>query len=245
MGLEILARLRRRSEYVKMLARNAELLGLRSPEFVRPNETVRLYGSSVAWIRVPSGAGSGFAIEPDQVATNRHVVLDPATGKAFSPSQVTIVSLQGEFPVKSIYVSNSSSDDVAILEMQSRDKLLPIRLGFAELIEVGERILTIGFPAPGAGGFQENLYCNTGLVNRIRQIEHCSDRVLEVSIELQGGISGAPILNELGEVMGLVTFAQVRGRPGPTGQIHLERSFFAIPVSVLHRLVVEKAGSVG
>jgi molecular chaperone DnaK len=240
LGLEILARLRRRGEYAAVLRKHAELLGVQSPDFVRPNETVRLYVSSVAWIRVPSGAGSGFAIGPSQVATNRHVIIDPATGKPLLPSQVTIVSLHGETRVRSIHLSKTSGDDVAILDLESQDGLVPLRLGFAELVEVGERIVTIGFPAPGAGGFQENLFCNTGLVNRIRPSEQCSERVLEVSIELQGGISGAPILNELGEVVGMVTFAQMRGRAVLGGQIHFERSFFAIPVSVLRRVVAER-----
>jgi hypothetical protein len=30
--------------------------------------------------------------------------------------------------------------------------------------------MTIGFPAPEMGGFEENLYCNTGLINRVRSI---------------------------------------------------------------------------
>lgn len=121
--------------------------------------------------------------------------------------------------------------------------VVPLRLGFSELVEVGERIMTIGFPAPGSGGFEENLYCNAGLINRIRQSEFCSDRVLEVSIELQGGISGAPILNELGEVVGLLTFTVQRKRAAEGGHTHVERSFYAIPVEVLRRLRLEARGS--
>jgi molecular chaperone DnaK len=115
-------------------------------------------------------------------------------------------------------------------------KLVPFNIGYSELVEVGERILTLGFPAAHAGAFEENLYCNVGLVNRIRPSEFCSERVLEVSIELQGGISGAPVLNEMGEVVGLVTFTLTKTQRNQEGQMHFERSFHAIPVELLRRL---------
>jgi len=76
-------------------------------------------------------------------------------------------------------------------------------------------------------------------VNRIRSSELCSERVLEVSLELQGGISGAPILNEMGEVVGLVAFTQLRAQPIQGGHVQLDRSFYAIPVEVLRRLRTE------
>jgi molecular chaperone DnaK len=109
-------------------------------------------------------------------------------------------------------------------------------------VEVGERILTLGFPSPDLRGFEENLYCNTGLVNRIRQTEFCTERVLEISIELHGGISGAPILNEMGEVIGLITYSLERKHTTEDGYERTERSFCAIPVGVLRRLFDEIRG---
>jgi molecular chaperone DnaK len=96
--------------------------------------------------------------------------------------------------------------------------------------------MTLGFPSPLGSSFVENLYCNTGLINRIRKTELCSERVLEVSIELQGGISGAPILNEDGEVVGLLTFTTQWQRPAESGHTVIEHAFYAIPVEVLRRL---------
>lgn len=60
--------------------------------------------------------------------------------------------------------------------------------------------------------------------------------MLEVSIPLQGGISGAPILNQLGEVIGLLTFWTERRQALASGQIRNEQSFYAIPVGLLRRL---------
>ncbi len=243
LGLEILARQRRRQDYHQLFIEHDGLLNATKPDFVRLNESVRTFASSVVWIQQQSGNGSGFAVGPDEIATNRHVVTDPVTGKVAAPGELRVVSRHGLRRVASIHLPGTGGDDVAILTLADGAELRPLRLGFSELVEVGERIMTLGFPAPGAGGFEENLYCNAGLVNRIRPSETCSERVLEISVELQGGISGAPVLNELGEVVGLVTFVQMRAQALQSGQMHLERSFFAVPVEVLRRLRDESSAA--
>ncbi|MCY7320325.1 MAG: serine protease, partial [Phormidesmis sp. CAN_BIN36] len=217
-------------------------LNLHTPNFSSLNHAVRSYAPSVVWVQVQLAAsvvsGSGFAISPTQIATNRHVLLDETTGKCVAPESVQIITQQGTLQVVSIHLPTWGADDVAILQVQSA-YLTPLRLGFSELVEVGEPVMTLGFPAPELGGFEENLYCNTGLVNRIRQSHLCAERVLEVSIPLQGGISGAPILNQLGEVIGLLTFYVERGE-GRGGQLRDQRSFYAIPVELLRRLCLEQ-----
>lgn len=179
-------------------------------------------------------------IQAHHIATNRHVLIDETTGNCIAPEAIRVITSQGILQVVSIYLPSWGADDVAILQVQpDTSPLTPFRLGFSELVEVGERIMTIGFPDPESGGFAENLYCNTGLVNRIRPSSYCSQRVLEVSIPLQGGISGAPALNQLGEVIGLLTFSMERRQELAGGQTRHEQSFYAIPVELLRRLYKE------
>jgi molecular chaperone DnaK len=148
-----------------------------------------------------------------------------------------VITNSGRRRVSAVHVSKLTRDDVAILRLaEGEPDLRPLRLGFSEITELGERILTIGFPAPQDADYEENLYCNTGLVNRITKSDLCSERVIEVSIELHGGISGAPILNELGEVVGLLTFSRHLERVVDGGHKTTERSYYAIPVEVLRRL---------
>jgi molecular chaperone DnaK len=244
LGLEILARSRQREDYVAMLLEYANSLEVHCPDFERLNHSVRIYAASIVWIQVSLGdasaSGSGFAISPNQIATNRHVLMDDTTGDCVLPENLQVITDQGALQVLSIHLPSWGADDVAILQVQPDSApLMPLRLGFSELVEVGERIMTIGFPAPEREGFQENLYCNTGLVNRIRQSQFCTERVLEVSIPLQGGISGAPIFNQLGEVIGLLTFYTERRQESATGQARSEQSFYSIPVELLHRLQKE------
>ncbi|MEG4407037.1 Hsp70 family protein [Microcoleus sp. MON2_D5] len=239
--LEILARSRQHQAYAALLLDRAEELKVHSPDFENLNRAVSIYASSFVWIQVNLGglvaSGSGFAIGYSQVATNRHVLIDRVTGKCVAPEAICVVTKEGSCQVAAIHLPTWGADDVAILDLVSEHSpLVPLRLGFSELVEVGERIMTVGFPSPESGGFEENLYCNTGLVNRIRQNQFCTERVLEVSIQLQGGISGAPLLNRLGEVIGLLTFWTER-RPDPkSGQFYSEQSFYAIPVEILRRL---------
>ena len=64
----------------------------------------------------------------------------------------------------------------------------------------------------------------------------CSERVFEVNIELHGGISGAPILNVMGEVVGLVTYSETRSTMSSGVRVRMEQSFYAIPINVLRRM---------
>ncbi|OKH14879.1 molecular chaperone [Fischerella major NIES-592] len=244
LGLEILARVRQREAYTALLHENTVTLGVHQPDFTSLNHTVRIYTSSVVWIQVNLGnwatSGSGFVISSHYIATNRHVLIDETTGNCVAPHAIQVFTREGTLQVVSIHLPSWGADDVAILQVQpASNSLTPLRLGFSELVEVGEQIMTIGFPSPESGGFTENLYCNTGLINRVRPSSLCSERVLEVSIPLQGGISGAPILNQLGEVIGLLTFWLERRQESASRQIRSEQSFYAIPVELLRRLRAE------
>ncbi|MCT7993152.1 Hsp70 family protein [Laspinema olomoucense] len=241
LGLEIYARSRQLQDYHALLQAQAQPLGIHNPDFTNLNHSVQIYAASVACIQVNSpghtGNGSGFFIGGSRIATNRHVVVNETTGECVLPHTIQVMTQQGMLQVTSIQLPHWGPDDVAILHLKPTSvSLTPLRLGFSELVEVGERVLTLGFPAVYEGKFEENLYCNVGLINRIRPQSVCSDRVLEVSIPLQGGISGSPLLNQWGEVIGLLSFILEQKRQGPKGDTYSERSFYAIPVSVLRRL---------
>lgn len=244
LGLEILARARQREAYTALLLEHAATLDIQSADFENLNHAVQTYAASVVWLQVNLGgrvvSGSGFVVQAHHIATNRHVLIDETTGNCVAPEAVQVITREGILQVVSIHLPSWGTDDVAILQVQpDTSPLTPFRLGFSELVEVGERIMTIGFPDPESGEFAENLYCNTGLVNRIRPSSYCSQRVLEVSIPLQGGISGAPALNQLGEVIGLLTFSMERRQELASGQTRHEQSFYAIPVELLRRLCKE------
>jgi molecular chaperone DnaK len=240
LGLEVFARRRDRDGYGALLSDHAELVGVEKPDFARLNQSVRIYSDSVVLVQCETAAGqnsgTGFAIGRREIATNRHVVL-AADSRLAAPEKISVITSRGRCSIGAVRVPRDTHDDVAILRLtEAEPDLRPLRLGFSDLVELGERILTIGFPAPRDSDHKENLYCNSGLVNRIIKSELCSERVIEVSIELHGGISGAPILNEFGEVIGLLTFSLQWERVAEGGHRATERSHYAIPVEILRRL---------
>jgi molecular chaperone DnaK len=238
LGLKILAALRKKDEYNGLLGEHLEALNVHVPNFSGLNHTVRQLRPSVVWVQVIDGSGSGFAIGPNLIATNRHVVVNK-DGKAHDPSHLRVLTTMGPLPVVSVHLSQYPQDDVAILRLADGVTLAPLRLGFSELVEVGERVIALGFPAPEDGGFEENLHLGSGLVNRIRAMEaHCSERVFELSLDLKGGISGAPVINEQGEVIGLATFAIYRPEKVlDDGQVTVGKASYAVPVNLLRKLM--------
>jgi molecular chaperone DnaK len=240
LGLEVFARRHDRGGYDALLREHAETLGVELPDFTRLNQSVRKYAGSVVMVQCETAgvrsSGTGFVIRSREIATNLHVIAAP-DGHPVIPEAVSVITSGGRRRISAIRTPGGTRDDVAILRLgEGEPELRPLRRGFSDLVELGERILTVGFPAPRDSDYQENLYCNAGLVNRITKSDLCSERVIEVSIELHGGISGAPILNEFGEVIGLLTFTLQWERVADGGHKATERSHYAIPVEILRRL---------
>ncbi|TVR11379.1 MAG: molecular chaperone [Phormidium sp. GEM2.Bin31] len=244
LGLEILARSRQREPYLAQLEEFASLLDLHRPDWQNLNQTVRTYGSSVVCIQARLGeqlaSVSGFVIGPHLIATNRRIVMEP-DGRGQLPTQrLSVITAQDRLTVKSVHLPTWGEDDLAILEVHpSSMTLKPLRLGFSELVEVGERIFTLGFPALESHQFEDNLYCNLGLINRIRPSEHCSEWILEVSVPLQEGIGGAPIFNQWGEVIGMLTLGMMGSQPLGHGGGGSGPSVDALPIQLLRRLFGE------
>jgi S1-C subfamily serine protease len=70
---------------------------------------------------------------------------------------------------------------------------------------VGERVLAIGFPVPGSSLHGENIYISRGIVNSLRKVDASSERVIFIDAKIGSGMSGGPLFNDLGEVVGIVT----------------------------------------
>ncbi|MDJ0511209.1 MAG: Hsp70 family protein [Crocosphaera sp.] len=238
LGLEIFARSRQREDYTKLLLEHHQSLVIHPPDLENLNNVIQSYSSSLVWIEVNLAGltinGTGFVISPHQIVTNRHLLIDEKTGNCVTSATIRVISQKGILKVTSIYLPSFGNDDLAILNLEEDSiNINPLRLGFSELVQVGERIIHLGFSSAQRNISTENIYCNTGFVNRIRPSKFCSERVLEVSITLQGEISASPVLNQWGEVIGLLTRDYHRGQ-SPT-----EQSFYGIPVNLLRRLCSE------
>lgn len=164
--------------------------------------------------------GSGFVVEGNLVVTNKHVVSQPN-------AEYTVIDRDGgEHAVTNIY--RDPANDLAILRVTDNANLTPIELGDSDKLKVGQSVIAIG---TALGEFRHTV--TTGVVSGLgRGIEAGSsfggfveqiDNVIQTDAAINPGNSGGPLLNSLGQVIGINTAVSAQG----------ENIGFAIPINVL------------
>ena len=142
------------------------------------------------------GIGSGFLINAEgDILTNNHVI----TG-----SRNVTVTLADKRQFKATVAGIDSRSDLAILHIQSDQKLPFLHLGNSDDILVGQKVLAIGNPF----GLEGTL--TTGIVSSLgRSLEGENGTPLEGLIQTDAAInpgnSGGPLLDSHGNVIGINT----------------------------------------
>lgn len=137
--------------------------------------------------------GTAWAITPRHLVTNYHVVKDTQNLRI-------VLAGQKEIPVKLLLQDENA--DLAILQVADNNfqlKPLPLTLTRPRL---GTMVFTIGFPHPNLLGTNPKL--TSGLISATSGIAD-DPRTLQVSVPVQSGNSGGPLLNMHGEVVGVIT----------------------------------------
>lgn len=172
---------------------------------------------------VKGNIGSGFAISENLVVTNKHVVSDTsATYSILTNDSKTYAVTE---------ISQDPLNDLAILRI-AKSELKPIELGDSTKLKLGQSVIAIGTPL---GEFTNTV--TTGIVSGLgRGITAGSplegyverlDNVIQTDAAINPGNSGGPLLNTLGEVIGVNTAVSQSS----------ENIGFAIPVNVVKELV--------
>ncbi len=140
--------------------------------------------------------GSGFVIHPDgYILTNEHVVRRAGT---------VSVRLYGyRRPLMARVAWQDPHRDLAVIKIHPPFPLSPLRLGSSEATAVGEWVIAVGNPL----GLDHTV--TVGVVsgkNRPLRIANRSyDNVIQTDAAINPGNSGGPLINILGEVIGLNT----------------------------------------
>ena len=133
--------------------------------------------------RQPIGLGTGFFISGSQIVTNSHVVKDA--------EYLRISDLYGNKYTLDKVIADDRVVDLAILSVAGNHPFLNVDL--TACVE-GENVLVIGNPE----GLQGTV--TTGIISAIR-----SDiNRYQISAPISPGSSGSPVLNENGDVIGVV-----------------------------------------
>jgi putative serine protease PepD len=142
------------------------------------------------------GIGSGFLIDDaGRILTNAHVIGDANSIE---------VTLFDQKKYKARLLDRDPVNDLALIQIDPRGKLPYLHLGDSDGIQVGQKVLAIGNPF-GLGGT-----LTTGIVSSVgRNIGGENGKELEGMIQTDAAInpgnSGGPLLDSLGNVMGINT----------------------------------------
>tara|TARA_Y100000590_G_scaffold121875_1_gene139538 strand:- start:428 stop:1849 length:1422 start_codon:yes stop_codon:yes gene_type:complete len=169
-------------------------------EFNRPTE------------RKATALGSGFIIDKKGlVVTNNHVIQG---------ADDIIVSVNAK-EYKAKVLGKDPYMDLAVLQIESDEKFLPVQFGDSDKARVGDWVIAIGNPF-GFGGT-----VTSGIISsRNRDIGLTRyDDFIQTDASINQGNSGGPLFNLKGEVIGINTAIIA---PGQSGSIGIG---FAIPAN--------------
>ncbi len=170
------------------------------------NEIIQKVKPSVVFVQTKTGNGSGFIIDSiGHILTNAHVVR----GHNYATVKLTDGN---NYPAT--VIGRDEMVDLAILKI-NKINLPYLILGNSEenILKQGDDVFTFGFPF----GIEGDVSFKDGTLSR-----RLGD-YLEISAEIHPGNSGGPLINRLGEVIGVNTFGIGRGNSGVIK--------FAIPVN--------------
>ena len=135
--------------------------------------------------------GTCFAVSPTEVLTSHHVV----TG-----ADVVTVQFQGGGDIEASIAGKSQATDLAVLEVRGKTPL-SLPLAASRSLAVGDSVFTVGFPAISLLG--EEAKFTEGSVSSLTGIQGDAS-YFQMSVPIQPGNSGGPVVNMDGEVVGIV-----------------------------------------
>lgn len=158
------------------------------------------------------GLGSGFIVRKNGlIATNLHVL-----GEA-RPIAVTL-SDGRRFDVEEVFATNKQQD-LAVLKIEAAD-LQPLTLGRSPDVRSGQDVVAIGHP------LGRSYSVARGIVSAVRE-EIGGRPMVQLSMNIERGNSGGPVLNADGEVIGIVTLKS----------LETDDLGYAVPVDALSDLL--------
>jgi S1-C subfamily serine protease len=204
-------------------ANTTEIFSKASPSVVFvTNTALRRNFFSLDVQEIPRGSGTGFVWDKSGlIVTNFHVIAD---------AHRLIVTLQDRTEYDADVIGIAPEKDLAVLRIENPpDNLVSLPLGDSSELSVGRKVLAIGNP------FGLDTTLTTGIVSALgREIQSPSNRkirgVIQTDAAINPGNSGGPLLNSLGQLVGVNT--AIYSPSGASAGIG-----FAIPVNTVKDVV--------
>src|SRR3984957_8319561 len=205
--------------------------GQHRPAFLRRSFPMTLFGSIIlssflCLAAAASMCGSGFVIRQDgYILTNYHVIKNA--------NQIT-VTVPGRQAVPARVVTVDQEKDLAILQVSLRN-VTALPIASSETVQVLDTVTVLGYPLPTELGTA--LSASDGKVNAIRDGRNGGTQLFQIDANVNPGNSGGPLLNNHGEVVGIIV-AKINSLEyaKENGTIP-ERINFAIPINEAQQLL--------
>jgi hypothetical protein len=181
---------------------------------------------ATAFVQVPEeeSAGTAFCISPSGIfVTNAHVVDGVALGGKVRVTLQPGTPNQRHLTARVLRVNKTN--DLALLKLDSTPGLVALELGATDKLTETMTVTALGFPfgtALATGDEYPSVSVNLGRITALRQVRG-QLKEIQIDAALNPGNSGGPLLNEQGQVIGVV-HASVEGAAGVN---------FAIPASLI------------
>jgi V8-like Glu-specific endopeptidase len=173
-----------------------------------------------------SMCGSGFVIQQNgYILTNYHVIKNA--------TRIT-VTVPGRQAVAARLVTADQEKDLAILQVSLRN-LTALPIASSETVQVLDSITVLGYPLPGELGTA--LSASDGKVNAVREGRSNGTRLFQIDANVNPGNSGGPLLNNHGEVVGIIVAKINSLQYAKDNGAIPERINFAIPINEAQELL--------
>ena len=150
---------------------------------------------------VEDGSGTGFFVTQDVVATNYHVVREAkqislSVGGVTVQAELLLKDSQNDLALLRITTPNLPTTAVALKGTQC------LSIGNSDGARTGDVVFAIGFPLAGILAATPSVA--HGLISNSSGIDN-DPRMFQISVPIQSGNSGSPLLDSNGRVIGVVT----------------------------------------
>ena len=207
-------------------------LSVKSVQYRKPRSLFDYYMNGGYRKYVVPSVGSGFIISNDgYLVTNQHVI---------DKAKEIIVTLPNGERYEASKIGEDVQTDIALVKINGNKKDFPfVKFGNSESLKIGEWAIAIGNPF-GLNELNNSPTVTLGIISALkRDFGHISGEtkvyrdMIQTDAAINSGNSGGPLINALGDVVGMNTFIYT-GSNGGSGSVGIG---FSIPSNRIMQMI--------